>query len=82
MGWKNSVAFSQRNVETALRPVEDTTSGYINNLLIGTVQKVEHDTVAMSCQHDADVRRTLDALLKVQLVASRPKCKFFVKQVD
>jgi transposase InsO family protein len=82
MGWKNGVAFCQRNVETALRPVEDTTSGYIDDLLIGTVRKVEDDTVTMLRQHDADIRRTLDALLKAQLVASGPKCKFFVKEVE
>ena len=82
MGWKNGVAFCQRNVETALRPVEDTTSGYIDDLLIGTVRKVEHDTVSMLRQHDADIRRTLDALSKAQLVASGPKCKFFVKVVE
>ena len=37
MGWKNVVAFCQRNVETALRPVEDTTSGYMDDLLIHMV---------------------------------------------
>ena len=56
MGWKNGVAFCHRNVETALRPVEDATSGYIDDLLIGTVRKVEHDTVSMLRQHDADIR--------------------------
>ena len=69
MGWKNGVAFCQRNVETPLRPVEDTTSGYIDDLLIGTVQKVEHDILCMLRQHDAHIRRTLDALSMAQLVA-------------
>ena len=77
MGWKNGVAFCQRNIETALRPVEDTTNGYIDDLLIGTVRQIEHDTEAMLRQHDKDIRRTLDALNTTQLVASRPKCQFF-----
>ena len=47
MGWKNGVAFCQRNIETALRLVEDTTSGYVDDLLIGTVRQIEHDTEAM-----------------------------------
>ena len=82
MGWKNGVAFCQRNIETALRPVEDTTSGYIDDLLIGTVRQIEHDTEAMLRQHDVDIRRTLDALNTAQLVASGPKCQFFVKEVE
>ena len=44
MGWKNAVAFCQRNIETALHPAEDTTSGYIDDLLTGTVRQIEHDT--------------------------------------
>ena len=82
MGWKNGVAFCERNIETALRPVEDTTRGYIDNLLIGTVRKEEHDTGAMLQQHDVDIHWTLDALNTAQLVASRPTCQFFAKEVD
>ena len=79
MGWKNGVAFCQRSIETALRPVEDTTSGYIGDLLIGTVRQIEHDTEAMLRQHDVGVRRTLDALYTA-LVASRPKCLFLSRR--
>ena len=64
-----------------LASVEDTTSGYIDDLLIGTV-RLEHDTEAMLRQHDIDIRRTLDALNTAQLVASAPKCQFFVKEVE
>ena len=78
MGWKNGVAFCQRNIETALRPVEDTTSVYIDDLLIGTVRQIEHDMEAMQRQHDKDIRRTLDALNTAQLVASGTKCQFFL----
>ena len=82
MGWKNGVVFCQRNIETALRPVEDTTCGYIDDLLIGTMRRVEHDAKAMLRQHNVDIQRTLDALSTAQLVASRPKCQFFVKEVE
>ena len=80
--WKNGVAFCQRNIETALRPVEDTTSGSIDDLLIGIVRQIEHDTEAMLRQHDVDIQRTLDVLNTARLVASGPKCQFFVKEVE
>ena len=80
MRWKNGVAVCQHNIETALRPVEDTTSGYIDDLLIGTVQQIEHDTKAMRRQHDTDIRQTLDTLNTAQLVASGPKCQFFCQR--
>ena len=66
--------FCQRNIDTALRPVEGTTSGYIDDLLIGTVRQIEHDMEAMLRQHDRDIRRTLDTLNTAKLVASGPKC--------
>ena len=59
MGWKNGVAFCERNIETALCLVEDTTSGYIDDLLIGVVRQIEHDTEAMLRQHEKDIRRQL-----------------------
>ena len=49
-------------------------TGYIDDLLFGTVRQIEHDTEAMLRQHDKDIRRTLDALNTAQLVASGPKC--------
>ena len=80
MGWKNGVAFCQRNIETALCPMEDTTSGYIDDLLIGTVRQIEHDTEAMLRQHNVNIGRTLDALSAARLVASGPKCQFLSRR--
>ena len=38
MGWKNGVTYCQRNVEVALQPVDDIASGYIDDLMVGTVK--------------------------------------------
>ena len=76
------MAYCQRNVEVALAPVNDVASGYIDDLLVGTIRKQEHSERDMLLQHDVDIRRTLEALRKARLVDSCPKCKFFIKEVE
>ena len=82
MGWKNGVAYCQRNLEVGLAPVSDIASGYIDDILVGTPLQEKDAIKEMLLQHDKDLRRTLDGLKAADFVASGPKCSFFIKDVE
>ena len=74
MGLKNAPGQFQRMMDDILSPVSDTTTPYIDGVLVGT-QAVEGEDLYEN--HDRDVRRTLDFLVDNFLVADLRKCVFF-----
>ena len=82
MGWRNGVAYCQRNLEVGLAPVSDIASGCIDDILVGTPLQEKDAIKEMLLQHDKDLRRTLEGLKAADFVASGPKCTFFIKEVE
>ena len=79
MGLKNAPGQLQRMMDDIFSPVSDTTTPYIDDVLMGT-QAVEGKDLYEN--HDRDVRRTLDCLVSNFLVADLRKCVFFVPEVE
>ena len=79
MGLKNAPGQFQRMMDDVLSPVSDTTTPYIDDVLVGT-QAVEGEDLYEN--HNRDVRRTLDCLVDNFLVADLRKCVFFVPEVE
>ena len=66
-------------MDDVLSPVSDTTTPYIDDVLVGT-QAVEGEDLYEN--HNQDVRRTLDCLVYNLLMADFCKCVFFVPEVE
>ena len=79
MGLKNAPGQFQRMMDDFLSPVSDTTTPYIDDVLVGTQEVVDEELYK---NHDRDVRRTLDCLVSNFLLADLRKCEFFVPEVE
>ena len=64
MGLKNAQGQFQRMMDDVLSPVSDTTTPYIDDVLVGT-QAVKGEDLYKN--HNRDVRRTLDCLVEISL---------------
>ena len=83
MGWKNGVQYCQRNVEVALEEVRHLARGYVDDILIGTNRDHLGDTEEdLIRQHFRPIRSVLLQLGTYDLIASRKKAQFFVKEVE
>ena len=79
IGLKNAPEQFQRMMDDVLTPVYDTTTPYIDDVLVGT-QAVEGEDLYEN--HNRDVRRNLDCLVDKFLAADLRKCVFFVPEVE
>ena len=66
MGLTNAPAQFQRMMDDLLRPVEDTTTPYINDILVGSM---EEEGVNLVEKHERDLRRVLDVIDNEKLVS-------------
>ena len=79
MGLKNAPGQFQRMMDDVLSPVSDTTTPYIDDILVGT-QAVEGEDLYEN--HNRDVRRTLDCLISNFIMSDSRNCVFFVPEVE
>ena len=79
MGLKNASSQFQCMMDDCLQSVQDTTSPFIDDILVGTCQVEGKDLLQ---EHDKDIRRTLDKLAELKFVAEFRKCHFFVREVE
>ena len=80
MGLKNWVPVFKRVVEYCLRTVEDVSSSYVDDIIVG--EEFQGSEEATVDQHNKDVRRVLDALKEHKLLADSRKYEFFIKEVE
>ena len=78
MGLKNAPGQIERMMDDVLSPVSDTTTPYIDDVLVGTQAVAGEDLYE---NHDRVVRRTLDCLVDNFLIADLQKCAFLVPEV-
>ena len=78
MGLKNGNAIFQRVMEDVLKDF-DYADAYVDDIIIGSTATTQESLLEV---HDKDLRKVLDALREVTLIADPKKCKFFVREVQ
>ena len=79
MGLMNASSQFQRMMDDRLSSVADTTTPFIDDILIGTTATEEEDIFE---KNDRDLRKTLDVMENDQFVTNPKRCHFYVREVE
>ena len=80
MGLMNASSQIQRMMDDRLSSVADTTTPFIDDILIGTTATEEEEDIFE--KHDRDLRKTLDIMENDQFVTNPKKCHFYVSEEE